>query len=166
MTTLYALHQAIFSFGGDAWIEDERGGRVYEVDGKAFALGRTLDLLDTEGTVLCTIHAPIMSFRPTFEIRRDGGTLATIQKALFAFPGSRYTISLADGSELEAAGDFLDHEFTVSRDGTELIGASRAWLSLHDTFGVRIADGFDPALGLALVIAIEQMEQPRGAAMP
>src|SRR6185503_10338248 len=46
MPKLYALHQALFSFGGDAWIEDDAGNRAFEVDGKTFALGRTLDLLD------------------------------------------------------------------------------------------------------------------------
>lgn len=158
MANLYALHQTLFSLGGDAWIEDEHGNRAFEVDGKTFALGRTLDLLDPSGTVLFTVHAPMVSLRPTFEISRDDETVATIHKALFTLLGSRYSIELADGSELEATGDFLDHEFQVRRRDEEVIGASRAWFSLHDTYGVRVADGFDQALGLAIVISIEQME--------
>ena len=166
MANLYALHQTLFSLGGDAWIEDEHGNRAFEVDGKAFALGRTLDLLDPSGTVLFTVHAPIVSLRPTFEISRDDETLATIHKALFTLLGSRYSIELADGSELEATGDFLDHEFQVRRGDDEVIGASRAWFSLHDTYGVRVADGFDPALGLAIVISIEQMERGDSSSFP
>ena len=166
MANLYALHQTLFSFGGDAWIEDEHGNRAFEVDGKAFALGRTLDLLDPGGTILFTVHAPIVSLRPTFEISRDDETVATIHKALFTLLGSRYSIELADGSELEATGDFLDHEFQVRRSDDEVIGASRAWFSLHDTYGVRVADGFDPALGLAIVISIEQMERGDSSSFP
>ena len=166
MANLYALHQTLFSFGGDAWIEDEHGNRAFEVDGKAFALGRTLDLLDPSGTVLFTVHAPIVSLRPTFEISSDDETVATIHKALFTLLGSRYSIELADGSELEATGDFLDHEFQVRRGDDEVIGASRAWFSLHDTYGVRVADGFDPALGLAIVISIEQMESRGSSPLP
>jgi uncharacterized protein YxjI len=158
VATLFALHQSLFSFGGDAWIEDEHDNRVYEVDGKAFALGRTLDLLDAAGAVLLTIHAPILSLQPTFEISRGGEPIATIRKAMFTF-ASKFSIELADGGELEAAGDFLDREFRISRNGGEVVGASRAWFSLHDTFGVQVADGFDPPLALALVIAIEQMER-------
>jgi uncharacterized protein YxjI len=166
MANLYALHQTLFSLGGDAWIEDEHGNRAFEVDGKAFALGRTLDLLDPSGTVLFTVHAPMVSLRPTFEISRDDETVATIHKALFTLLGSRYSIELADGSELEATGDFLDHEFQVRRSDDEVIGASRAWFSLHDTYGVRVADGFDPALGLAIVISIEQMESRDSSSLP
>jgi uncharacterized protein YxjI len=166
MANLYALHQTLFSLGGDAWIEDEHGNRLFEVDGKAFALGRTLDLLDPSGTVLFTVHAPMVSLRPTFEISRDDETVATIHKALFTLLGSRYSIELADGSELEATGDFLDHEFQVRRSDEEVIGASRAWFSLHDTYGVRVADGFDPALALAIVISIEQMESRDSSSLP
>jgi uncharacterized protein YxjI len=159
MTKLYALNQTIFSFGGDAWIEDEQGQRVYEVDGKAFAIGRTLDLLDAGGTLLCTIHAPVITLRPTFEISRGGATIATIRKALLALLAPHFSIELADGGALEARGDFLQHEFAIERDGIEVIAASRAWISLHDTFGVRVDDAFDQPLALALVIAIEQMER-------
>lgn len=159
MTRLYALHKTIFSFGGDAWIEDDQGNRVFEVDGKAFALGRTLDLRDPSGAVLVTLRAPVLTIAPKFEMTHEGETVATIEKALFTFFGSKFTITLAGGGELQAEGDFLDHEYRVVSGDTEVIGASRAWFSLHDTFGVRIAEDFDQALGLAIVIAIEEMER-------
>lgn len=166
MPELFALHQTIFSIGGDAWIEDDHGNRRFEVDGKAFVLGRTLDLLDPAAEVLYTIHAPVFTLQPTFEISRSGEMVATIRKALFTFLASHFTIDLADGTELEAEGDFLQHEFRVNRGGEEVIRASRAWFSIHDTFGVRVADGFEAALALALVIAIEQMVRPRSSAPP
>jgi uncharacterized protein YxjI len=158
MPNTYALHQALFSFSGDAWIEDATGNRVFEIDGKAFALGRTLDLLDRNGTLLYTLHQRVLSFRPTFEISRNGATVATLQKALLAILGDRFTITLADGSELEAKGNVLDHEFTISRGDAVLATASRAWFSMHDTYGVQVADEFDDPLALAIVIAIEQIE--------
>jgi uncharacterized protein YxjI len=158
MPKMYALHQAMFSFSGDAWIEDDAGNRVFEVDGKAFAIGRTLDLLDPNGTVLYTLHQRVLSFRATFEVSRDGVIVATIQKALLSFFGDRFTVTLADGTALEASGDFLDHEFVVARDGETVLEASRAWFSVHGTYGVQVADAFDDPLALAIVIAIEQLE--------
>jgi uncharacterized protein YxjI len=159
MPKLYALHQALFSFGGDAWIEDDAGNRAFEVDGKTFALGRTLDLLDPNGTLIYTLHQRVLSFRSTFDVTRDGTAVATIQKALLAFFGDRFAITLADGAALEASGDFLDHEFVVTRDGATVVEASRSWFSMHDTYGVKVADGFDDPLALAIVIAIEQLER-------
>jgi len=156
---LYALHQAIFSFGGDAWIEDDAGNRVFEVDGKAFTIGRTLDLLDPAGTLLYTLHQPVMTIHAKFEISRAGALIATIEKALFAMFGDKFTITLAAGGQLEAKGDFLDHEFVVTRDGNEVVSASRAWFSMHDTYGVRVADDFDDPLALTIAIAIEQIER-------
>jgi uncharacterized protein YxjI len=166
MPNMYALHQTIFSIGGDAWIEDDAGNRAFEVDGKAFALGRTLDLLGPDGALLYTIRAPVFSLRPKFEISQDEITVARIEKALFTFLSSKFTIELLAGRMLQAEGDFLDHEYRVLEGETEVIGASRAWFSLHDTYGVRVADGFDDALALAIVIAIEQMERPRSAGPP
>lgn len=159
MPKLYALHQALFSFGGDAWIEDDAGNRLFEVDGKTFTIGRTLDLLDPAGNLLYTLHQPVMTIRAKFEISRSGAGVATIEKALFSMFADTFTITLADGGQLEAKGDFLDHEFVVTRDGTEVVSASRAWFSMHDTYGVRVADDFDDPLALTIVIAIEQMER-------
>ena len=158
MPKLYALHQTLFSFSGDAWIEDDAGNRVFEVDGKAFAIGRTLDLLDhaRDGA----LHAPAAAHvvRPTFEISREGALVATIQKALFAFFGDRFTVDPGRRDALEASGDFLDHEFVVARDGVTVLEASRAWFTVHGTYGVQVADAFDDPLALAIVIAIEQLE--------
>ena len=158
MPRLYALHRALFSFSGDAWIEDADGARVFEIDGKAFAIGRTVDLLDANGALLYTLHQRVLSFRPTFEISRDEQLVATVQKALFSFIGDKFSVALAAGGTLEASGDFLDHEFVVSRDGAPVVEASRAWFSVHGTWGVQVADDFDDPLALAIVIAIEQLE--------
>ena len=157
MASLFALHQTLISFGGDAWVDDDQGNRVYEVDGKV-GLGRSLDLLDQQGTVLYSISQPMMTLHRSFRISRDDQPVANVEKELFASLSDRFTISLTDGEPLEGSGDFLDHEFRVTRGDTEVIAASRSWFSLHDTYGVQVADGFDAPLALAIVIAIDQIE--------
>jgi uncharacterized protein YxjI len=157
MPKLFALHQTLLSFSGDAWIEDDQGNRMYEVDGKV-AISRTLDLLDQAGTVLYTLQQPLMSIHKSFAISRGDEPVGNVEKDLFTFLGDRFTISLTDGESLQGTGDFLDHEFRVTRGEEEVIAASRAWFSMHDTYGVRVADGFDEPLALAIAIAIEQIE--------
>ena len=157
MPKLFALHQTLLSFSGDAWIEDGEGNRVYEVDGKV-ALSRTLDLLDQSGTVLYMLRQPLMSIHRSFAITRGDQPVGNVEKDLFTFLGDRFTISLANGETLQGSGDFLDHEFRVTRSDEDVIAASRAWFSMHDTYGVKVADGFDEPLALAIAIAIEQIE--------
>jgi uncharacterized protein YxjI len=157
MPKLFALHQTLLSFSGDAWIEDDQGNRMYEVDGKV-AISRTLDLLDQAGTVLYTLQQPLMSIHKSFAISRGDEPVGNVEKDLFTFLGDRFTISLTDGESLQGTGDFLDHEFRVTRGEEEVIAASRAWFSMHATYGVRVAGGFDEPLALAIAIAIEQIE--------
>jgi uncharacterized protein YxjI len=59
-------------------------------------------------------------------------------------------------------GDWIDREFHVTRAGTDVIRASRRLLSLHGAYGIQIAPDFDTLLGLAIVIALEQMELQEG----
>jgi len=132
VASLFALHQTLISFGGDAWVDDDQGNRVYEVDGKV-GLGRSLDLLDQQGTVLYSISQPMMTLHRSFRISRDDQPVANVEKELFASLSDRFTISLTDGEPLEGSGDFLDHEFQVTRGDAEVIAASRSWFSLHDT---------------------------------
>jgi uncharacterized protein YxjI len=154
----YVLNQALVSLGGDLWIEDETGNRVFEVNGKVLALRRTLELLDPAGNVLYGINQSLAHVRRTFEVKRDDVVVATIEQALVHLFGDRFTIRLASGEELAVLGDWIDREFHVSRGGADVIVASRSLLSLHGSYGVRVADGFEVPLGLALVVALEQME--------
>jgi uncharacterized protein YxjI len=157
-THTYVLNQKLVSWGGDLWIEDEAGNNVFQVDGQAFSLRRTLVLQDPSGQPLYEINQSFAHVHPTFEIKRDDALVATIQKALLTFLGDRFTITMADGEELAVSGDFINREFSVTRDGSEVIVASRRWLSVRDTYGVQVAPGFDIPLALAIVVALEQME--------
>ena len=103
MPKLFALHQTLLSFTGDAWIEDDQGNRLYEVDGKV-ALSRTLDLLDQAGTVLYTLQQPLMSLHRSFAISRGDQPVGNVEKELFIFLGDRFTISLTNGEPLEGSG--------------------------------------------------------------
>jgi uncharacterized protein YxjI len=84
--------------------------------------------------------------------------VATIQEALVNFLGDHFTITSATGDQLSVKGNFIDREFRVSRGGADVIVASRKWLAIRDSYGIQIAPDFETALGLAIVVALEQME--------
>ncbi len=159
MPHTYVLREKWFSLGGSLWIADEAGNSVYEVDGKAFSVRRTLDLRDAAGNVLYRVQQPMMRFRPTFEIKRGDEVVAVVEKALLSFLGDRFKVSLAGGRELVVRGDWIDRTFRVlDESGAEVVNASRKLVSLRDSYGIQVAPTFDVPLALAIVIALEQLE--------
>ena len=157
-THTYRLNQKLMSLSGDLWIEDEQGNNAFEVDGKAFSLRRTLVLLDLSGNPLYAIGKSLAHLHRTFEIKRGDALVATIQEALVNFLGDHFTITLGTGDQLSVSGDFIGREFRISRAGADVIVASRKLLAIRDSYGIQIAPDFEPALGLAIVVALEQME--------
>ncbi|HLX34963.1 MAG TPA: LURP-one-related family protein [Candidatus Limnocylindrales bacterium] len=155
----FVLTQKLASLTGDLWIDDAEGNQVFLVDGTSFVLRRTLVLRDRSGAELYQINQALAHLHPTFEISRGEDVVATIQEALFTVTDYHFTIDLSIGGQLVAAGNFLGREFRIERAGTEVIVASRRFASLRDTYDVTIAPGFDVPLGLAIMVAIEQMQR-------
>ena len=53
------MRQRMFSIGQDFWIEDDRGQKVFKVDGKAIRVRSTLILEDAHGHELYKIQERI-----------------------------------------------------------------------------------------------------------
>src|ERR1700728_3582222 len=104
----YLIQERIFSFTNDFWIEDEAGNRVFYVDGRALSLRETFELRDANGELRALIHKKLFAGRDKVKIEDAGGVLATVKAAFFSPFKHRYEIDLADGSRLEAVGNFRD----------------------------------------------------------
>lgn len=156
----FVLKQKMMSMSGDAWIENDRGEHVYEVDGKAFRLRRTVLLKDRAGTELYQVSKSLAHIHNTFELKQQGEVVATIQEGLIGILGDKFTVKFKNGDpELTIKGDIIDHDFSVKRGGDTVVQASAKFISIREAYGVKVADGFDQALAMAIVIAVEQMEQ-------
>ena len=155
---IFVLNQKLLSFTSDMWIEDAQGNRAFLIQGRAFSIHQTHYLMDLQGNPLYEISQALAHLHQTFEIKRGAQVVASVQKALVNFMGDRFTITLANGEQLQMTGNWIDREFHVSENGRDVILTSRQWFSLRDTYGVQIAPGFDVPLGLAIVVALERME--------
>ncbi|MFE3452303.1 LURP-one-related family protein [Nonomuraea sp. NPDC059194] len=151
-TTLYQLRQRIASLGDDFWIDNGLGQHVYRVDGKVLRLRLTLVLRDTSGNELLHLQRKLLRLRETMVMQHGGQTVASLHKHLIGLR-DRFTIDLADGGELQTRGNFLDHEYTVSRDGPVVAEVSKRWLNIRDTYGISIVEGQDIPLLLAMPCA-------------
>ena len=157
--TRYQLRQKLFSIGEDFWIENDRGERVFKVDGKVLRIRETFVLEDVNGAPLATIEAKLITIRPTMNIERDGQLYATVKKALFTVLRQHYTIEVRAGQVFEAQGNITNHEYDVRSDGQTVASISKRWFTLRDTYGVAIAPGQDEVLLLAAAVCIDEMSE-------
>ncbi|CAL9516913.1 MULTISPECIES: LURP-one-related/scramblase family protein [Streptomyces] len=160
----FLVYDRLLGIGDDYWIEDDRGNKVFLVDGKAMRLRDTWELKDAQGRVLIDIHQKMFALRDTMVIERAGEPLARIKRKRLSLLRNHYRVTLADGTELDVSGKILDREFAVEYDGELLAVVSRRWLTLRDTYGVDVVrDDADPALLIALAVCVIHLAEKERA---
>ena len=156
----YVLQQKLLSWGDDYYVRDESGQDLYFVDGKAFSIGDQLSFQDLARHELAYIRQKVLSWGKTYEITRGGELVAVVKKALFAPFHHRFTVDVPGPDDLEAEGNFTDHEYQFRRAGRVVATVSKQWLTLRDTYGIEIADGEDQVLLLACAVVVDEACHP------
>ena len=157
---IYQMKQKLFSWGDDFVIKDETGQDRFFVDGKVFSLGNQLSFQDPSGTQVAYISQRLLSWGPTYEISRNGQSLARIHKELFTLFKCSFSIEDDGTNHLHAEGDFTGHDYVFTRAEQPVAEVSKQWFSLSDTYGVQIAPGQDDVLILACTVVIDMCCHP------
>jgi len=155
----YVIREKFFRLGEDSEITDESGRTVFKVDGKVLTLRDRLVIRDAAGREVAGVQRKLIALQPTYEIAIGGERAAQIRKHFFTPFRDRYTIDIPGPDDLEMSGNIFDHEFTIQQDGHVVATASKRWFSIRDTYGVEIADGIDPTLILAAVLALDLAQE-------
>ena len=153
----YVMKQKFWSWGDDFVIRDENGGDAFRVDGRAFSWGDKLSFQDPAGNELAFIRQKLLAWGPTYEIEVHGRLVAVVKKKLFTLLRCKFTVDVPGPDDLEAQGNFLDHEYAFEREGLEVAQVSKRWFSWTDTYGVDIAAGEDDVLILATAVVIDMV---------
>ena len=153
----YVMRQKIFAFGDDFVIKDETGADRFKVDGKVFTIGNKLSFQDMGGRELAFIQQKLLSFKRKYEIHRDGGLAAVVSKELFTLFHCKFVVDVPGPNDLEAKGNFLDHEYEFTRGGRAVGTCSKRWFSWSDTYGIEVAPGEDDVLILASSVVIDMI---------
>ena len=156
----YQLKQRLLSWGDDFYIKDAQGRDRYFIDGKAFSFGSQLSFQDLNGNELAYIKQQIFNWGPTYEISRGGEVVAVVKKELFALFHHRFTVDVPGPNDLEAEGNFTDHNYVFTRNGTVVATVSKEWFTFADTYGIEIADDEDQILLLASAVVVDQACHP------
>jgi len=158
--TRYQMRQRMISIGDDYVIENDRGERVYRLDGKALRVRKTILFEDMDGRELCKIQERVLHVRDSMEIEGpDGNRVALVQKAMITPLRERWVIK-TDGPDMHVHGNLVDHEYTIERDGDKVAEVSKRWFRARDTYGVEVFPGQNDVLILAATAVIDTMAHP------
>jgi uncharacterized protein YxjI len=156
----YLIRKKLIALGDDFWVEDDEGRRAFHVDGKALRLRKTFVIETPEGEELVRVQERRLTLRRTMTIERQGEEVATVRKALLTPLRDRYEIELAGGGVLNARGDLLDHEFSISwENDAPFAEVSKRWYAVRDTYGLSVEPDQDAVLALAIAVCIDAMER-------
>ncbi len=153
----YVMSQKFFSLADSFTIRDENERDVFLVKGKVFSFGDKLSFQDIDGNELVYIDQRLLNWSPTYELWRGADLLAVVKRELFSFIHHRFTVDVPGPDDLEAEGDFLDHEYTFTRGDGVVATVSKKWFSWTDTYGIDVADGEDPVLILASAVVVDMV---------
>ena len=153
----YVMKQKLFAWGDDFTIKNDAGEDVFFVDGKAFSFGDKLSFQDMRGKELVFIRQKLLSWGPTYELHRAGELAAVVKKHLFTLFHCRFTVDVPGPDDLEAAGSFMDREYTFTRSSSVVATVSKRWFTWTDTYGVDIEAGEDDVLILASTVVIDMI---------
>jgi uncharacterized protein YxjI len=159
--TRYQMRQRMISIGDDYVIENDRGERVFRLDGKALRIRKTILFEDMDGHELCKIQERMLHVRDSMEIEGpDGNRVALVQKAMITPFRERWVAKMEDGPDLKTQGNIVDHEYTIERDGDKVAEVSKRWFRVRDTYGVEVFPGENDVLILAIAAVIDNMAHP------
>ena len=159
--TRYQMRQRMLSIGDDYVIENDRGDRVFRLDGKALRLRKTILFEDMDGRELCKIQERMLRIKDSMEIEGpDGERIAIVKKAMITPLRERWIVKLDDGPDLHVQGNIVDHEYRLERDGAKIAEVSKRWFRVRDTYGVEVSPGEDDVLMLATAAVLDTMVHP------
>jgi len=154
----YQMRQKMVSIGDYFWIENDKGQKVFKVDGKALRVRQTLILEDAQGKELYKIQEKMLRIKDSMEVEGpNGDKVATVKKALITPVRERWTVKVKNGPDLDVQGNILDHEYSIGEGRDKIAEVSKKWFRLRDSYGVSIDPGQDDALILAVAVCIDEM---------
>src|SRR3569623_8756 len=77
------------------------------------------------------------------------------KKKLFTLFHCRFSVDVPGPDDLEAKGDFFDHEYEFTLRGQPVAQVSKKWISWTDSYAIRTEPGQNDTLLLAFVVVID-----------
>jgi len=155
------MRQKMFAIGDDFWIENDRGEKVYKVDGKALRLRSTLILEDRNGREVAKIQERMLRVKDSMEIEdANGKQVGMVKKALITPIRERWVVKIKDGPDLARARQHPRPRVQNRRRPRQGGRSFEEMVPSARHLWRRDRRGQDDAVILAITIAIDEMAHP------
>lgn len=151
----YVMKEKWLAFGNDFAITDTQGREVYYVDGRALSIGDKLSFQDANRREVAFIRQRLLAWGPTYEVERNGEVVAVVKKSLFTLFKCRFFVDVPGPNDMEATGDFFDHEYEFRLGERAVAQVSKKWIALTDSYAIDVKPGGDDVLILACAVVID-----------
>ena len=149
------IQQKVFKILDHYPITDEDGQTIYQVDQAFRLIGNTVHVSNANGNHLFTIDRVVLTLLPKFIVTFADGREISIKSNLTLF--HRDIDIDPDHLGLNVAGDFWDHNYTLSQRGTTVGSISKEWLTFADCYRLDIYDESLQDVFIAVVIAVDRL---------
>lgn len=154
------MHQKLVAIGDDFVVEDAEGRTAFRIDGKALRVRNTLKMRDLATGDEYKLQERMARVRNTMKIEKNGRPAATVKKAVVSPIRDRFTVSVADGPDLEVRGNILDHEYRLEANGERVAEVSKKWFCVRDSYGIEVSPDVDAGLLVACAVTLDMMSNP------
>lgn len=152
----YVIKEKFWSWGDDFHIYTPDKQPVYFVDGRAFSWGDKLSFQDMSGHELAFISQKLLTWKPKYEIHREGRLFAEVVKE-FSWFNKQFTLDVPGPNDYTIEGSFWRHDYRFTRGGRCVATVSKAFWAWTDTYGIEIQEGEDDVSILCAAIVIDQV---------
>lgn len=150
----FYVKNKLFSLKGSSTVKDENGNDIYKVKGKFFSLTRKKKIFDMNDNLLYIVKNKFFHFfiHSTFILNSGKQKVAKV-KNRFMKPGYD-VVEYGDQITLDGWGV---SGYSVVKNGEKVGTVRNPILTLADCYEVEIEDNEDPAFVVAMVIAIDNV---------
>jgi len=153
---LFQIKEKFWSIGAEFSILDADGRPAFWIKGEAFSWGDKLSFQALDGQELAYIAQKLFSFKPRYQIFREGNLFAEVIKE-FTWFNKEFTLDVPGPNDYTIKGSFWDHSYEFYRSGRVVARVSKEFFSFNDVYGVEIANDEDIVSILATCIVIDQV---------
>ncbi|GHO85026.1 LURP-one-related/scramblase family protein [Dictyobacter formicarum] len=155
----YHLREHAWGLTDNFTVRDDAGNDVFDIHGKIFHMGDNLVVRDHyTGQELVHIKQKLISFRPSYDIYRNGEHWANVHEQFHLF-GERFKVQGDNGMVFHINGNVWAWNFTVNDSAGNLLGqVGREFSLFHECYAVDVAPGVDASFMVALAVVLEMVK--------